>query len=685
MKLESIAAILPVAAFLLGFGLILRQGWTEAPGDWRGAFVLASIGWGTFLALLNEILSPVNGLTPPILAVLWLAAIVALAWAGRRAGSIQHAWATLKGGLLSHSRSSKAFIIGIAVIAMVLLAVAIISPPNTYDSALYHMARVMHWQQDASLRPYPALFEHQLHKPIWAETAILHLRMLWGNDRPANLVQWFSMAGSLIVVSGIGALLKAGRGGQLLAAAYCVSIPMGVLQATSTQNDYVSAYWAACVAYLVLLGIRRRLQFWELAALSVATGLGALTKGTFFVYAPPFLAWFILHELVVRGPGKAVRAVLLIAGLAALINAGFWYRNIEVFGGPYGTSDWLQENLWVRFLPNPSGAEVGIRDLDPSQTPDAVPGFDTSEIPGANAGETMSGEGLPPSLVRSYLFRLLQTAGRNLTLPTGILSRPVIALVESMPEVFGESYADEMRFVSWNHEDFAGNPFHLLFVPVALAAVFRLWERDERKLALAYAGAALLTYASIPIVIAHGPSIFGIRYQLGFFVLWAPLVGVGFGQVRWEAVPRALTGVFLLAAIPYVVLNKTRPLVGMPPARTSIGSILVEDQATILMPWNPDLRDDYLLTVEAIRASTCTDISLRAPAAFLEYPIWWMLDAPQNGTRIETFDIAPRLAAYADPAFEPCAVICGNCEDEEAIHGLPLFGIYDSLKLYMAR
>ncbi|MEX0787182.1 MAG: hypothetical protein WD906_07710 [Anaerolineales bacterium] len=678
--MEPMVAILPVAAFLLGFCLILRKGWTEEPGDWRGAFVLASIGWGTTLALLNEVLSPVNGLTPPILAVLWLAAIVALGWAGRGAASIPLAWATLKGGLLSHSRSSKVFILGIALIATVLLAVAIISPPNTYDSAIYHMARVMHWQQDASLRPYPALFEHQLHKPIWAETAILHLRMLWGNDRPANLVQWFSMLGSVIVVSGIGRLLKAGRGGQVLAAACCVSIPMGVLQATSTQNDYVSAYWAACVAYLVVLGIRRRLQFWELTALSAATGLGALTKGTFFVYAPPFLAWFLLHELVVRGPGRAVRGALLLAGLAALINAGFWFRNIEVFGGPYGTSDWLQQNLWVRFLPNPSGAEEGIRDLDPSQALEAVPGFDPSGTPGANAGE-----GLRPSPVRSYIFRLLQTAGRNLTLPTGVLSRPVIDAVESMPHVFGETYADEMRFVSWNHEDFAGNPLHLLLVPVALVAVVMLWDRDKRKLALAYAGTTLLTYALIPIVISHGPSIFGIRYQLSFFVLWAPLVGVGFGHVRWEAVSRALTGVFLLAAIPFVLLNKTRPLVGMPPLRTSIGSILVEDQATILMPWNPDLRDDYLLTVQAIQASVCTNVALRAPSAFLEYPLWWLLDAPQNGTRMETFDMAPRLAPYEDPGFEPCAVICANCDDEQVIHGLPLFRVYDTLKLYMAK
>jgi hypothetical protein len=683
--MESIVAILPVAAFLLGFGLILRKGWTEAPGDWRGAFVLASIGWGTYVALVSEILSLVEGLSPLPLAVAWLVASSVLGFLALRVGSIRDAWTGLRRGLQSLSRTAKGFILGIGLVAVVLLAVAIISPPNTYDSALYHMARVMHWQQNASLRPYPALVEHQLHKPIWAETAILHLRMLWGNDRPANLVQWFSMVGSLIVASGIGALLKGGRGGQILAAAFCVSIPMGVLQATSTQNDYVPAFWGACIAYLVVLSMRRELKTWELVSLATATGLGVLTKGTMFVYAPPFIAWFLIHELVVRGPRKAIRGAFAITGVAVLLNLGFWSRNIQVYGGPYGTSAWLQQNLWVRILSEPSGTDGGAQGLITSEDPDALPGSDPGGLPEANGTQNPLGDGLSPSPARNYLARLLQTAGRNLTLPTGFLSRPVMLVLESMPDVFGESYADEMRSVSWNHEDFAGNPFHLLFVPLALGALLLFWGGTERKLALAYAGVALLTYALIPVVIGHGPSMFGIRYQLSFFVLWAPVVGVAFGSIRWEPVPRAMTTAFLLAAIPYVLLNKTRPLVGMPPWRTVIGSILVEDQETILLPWNPDLRDDYLLTVEAIRESGCTDVGLRANAAFLEYPLWWLLDAPQNGIRVESLEFTPYLEPFADPVFKPCAIVCANCDDQQVIRGLPLFGIFDSLRLYVAK
>ena len=73
----------------------------------------------------------------------------------------------------------------------------------------------------------------------WAEIAILNLRILWGTDKPANLVQWGSLVGSLVAVSGVARLLGIGNRGRLLAVALAVSLPAAVLQATSTQNDLV--------------------------------------------------------------------------------------------------------------------------------------------------------------------------------------------------------------------------------------------------------------------------------------------------------------------------------------------------------------------------------------------------------------------------------------------------------------
>ena len=664
MRPASLAAILPILAFLFAFTIILRTAKFVAAGRLHGAFVLAAVAWGAFVTLVTELLSLVGGLTPGAVSAVWLVACAVLGLMALRTDALLFAWGRLKETLLGLGVVERVSITAIGFICAALFAVALISPPNNFDTMFYHLPRVLHWQQNASLRPYPALVDHQLNKPIWAETAILHLRLLWGTDRPVNLIQWFSMVGSLVVVAGIAALLKAGRRGQLLAVAFCVSIPMGVLQAATAQNDYVAAFWAACVAYLVVMGISRRLTAWEYAALATAVGLGALTKGTFFVYSPVFVAWLMLHELRSRRFRTAIGGALLIAGVAAVLNAGFWYRNIRVFGGPYGTSDWIQQNLWIRFLPQtPEEQEPASRGADTLDSETAVP---------------------TPSVRKSYWVRLAQTAGRNLTAPTRMISGALIRAVAMAPGVYGEDYEDELEIAIWNHEDFAGNPIHLLFVPLALPFLLVIRGKTQRILTLAYAAVSLLTYALLPIVIGHAVGQPGIRYQLSFFVLWSPVVGATFGLLGRKGLTWLLTAGFLVAAIPWVLFSNMRPLVGAAPGRTRIDSILVEEQKDILFALNPGLADDYILTAQAIQGARCSDVGLSANPGFLEYPLWWALGAPQSGVRIEFVDIAPELEPYVDASFKPCAVVCAICDEQQVYHGLPIFGTYDSIKLYMA-
>lgn len=232
---------MPVLGFLLG-AIVLLDRLGVDNRDSRLAFVLASVGWGCLVALSSELLSLVEGITLAWVAVVWGLLCAGLGVVVARSQAQVPAWNYMRERLQRLNRVERVFFGALLVVSGVLLAVAILFPPNTSDSALYHVTCVVHSAQNASLKPYPALFEHKLHKPVWAETAILHLRTLRGSDRPAGLVQWFSMLGSLVVVSGIAGLLKGGRGAQILAAAFCVSIPMGVLQATSTQNGYVAAF-----------------------------------------------------------------------------------------------------------------------------------------------------------------------------------------------------------------------------------------------------------------------------------------------------------------------------------------------------------------------------------------------------------------------------------------------------------
>ena len=123
----------------------------------------------------------------------------------------------------------------------------------------YHMSRVAHWIQNQSVAHYPTNIPRQLELAPWAEFTVTHFQLLTGGDRLANSVQWFSMAGSLLGVSLIAQQLGAGVVGQVLAVVFAATIPMGILQGSSTQNDYVVTFWLICVAYYTLSVIKQEL------------------------------------------------------------------------------------------------------------------------------------------------------------------------------------------------------------------------------------------------------------------------------------------------------------------------------------------------------------------------------------------------------------------------------------------
>lgn len=147
-------------------------------------------------------------------------------------------------------------LLGIISILAIVGIIALVAPPNTWDSMTYHMSRVVHWIQNGGVAHYPTYNLPQLFHPPFAEFGITHLHILSNSDRLANLVQWFSAVGSAIGVSLIAKELNADRRRQVFAVVFAATIPMAILQASSSQNDYVVTFWLVCLAYYILLSFK---------------------------------------------------------------------------------------------------------------------------------------------------------------------------------------------------------------------------------------------------------------------------------------------------------------------------------------------------------------------------------------------------------------------------------------------
>jgi hypothetical protein len=324
-----------------------------------------------------------------------------------------------------------------------------------------------------------------------------------------------------------------------------------------------------------------------------------------------------------------------------LLNLGQWSRNLAASGSPLGPSEW-------------------------------VGGLGTVTL-----------EGLKPRLAL-YLPRLLRSLAPHLAGPWQPLNAAIDGGVKSVYRAFGAEVNAAILVWGWNHEDTAGNPLHLLLIGltlVGLAARRRARRGIVVELTAVIVGAYLLMVLLLPPAITT----VGVRLHLPLFLVWAPVfaaVATAWVGERWAARGSVL---LLLLAMPWLLFNATRPLIGLRPEPgplripcppglgcTRVGSVLVESPVDVEFVNVPRLKRGYSDAAQRLEASACRSVGLRLDSSDPEYPLWYLLQAPQSGFRLETIYTSSDLAPLLDREFRPCAIVCTICGDRTRLHGLDL-------------
>ena len=643
--------LLSIATTIIIF-LDLLGAQTDGPFRLKGvrvALLQTILLVGVFIAIQSEFLGIFRVLAQPYVWGAWMIMLLACAWLGWRKRWLVKGWKILVESFRSLERFSILVISVFVIIFLLLLVVAVISPANNMDSLQYHMSRVMHWAQDRSLAHYPIAYEPQLIHPILAEASILQLRLLWGNDQFANVPQWLSLVICAVAVSLGAQLLGAGQKGQVAAAAFAISLPIGLLESTSTQNDYVTALWLVILAVFVLFACQEEAGWAEVLSIAAALGLGLLTKGTFYPYAVAWGIWLIARWVKQKRPMLFLKRALIIALVVIVLNAGYWSRNIITYGGPLGPGAWVEDISSARF---------GLKSV-------------------------------ASNLVKDFLL--------NYATPSPQINQAMVSFVQSTFQASDPNVGKFKLDWRWNNEDSAGSPIHLFLIISSIISVIVLYatRRVRKTHLLWYSLAALFTVIFFVLSVHYDD--YGVRYQLPLLLLWAPVFGgviYHLGE-RWLA-PLAVVG-FVFVSLPYVFFNTTRPLIAMKnepepfaihplPAMgaTKSSSILYADPRDLLFINAPDWNTPMMEAAHDIRESGCKDVGLRIDSHDVEYPIWWLLKAPQSGIRIESLYYSDTLSRYADPDFKPCAIVCTICGGRSTLNGLSLYGRYEGwVNLYM--
>lgn len=317
-------------------------------------------------------------------------------------------------------------ILTVLLILLPLFLLSILVPPNNYDSMTYHLSRVAHWIQNQNIYPYQTNNLRQIALTPLAEYVILNFQILSGSDYFANLVQWFSMLGSMAVVSLLVKELGLNYKGQFFSALLALSIPMGVFQSTTTQNDYVASFFFLSFIYFAYISIHKKLQFWNtIFFISCSLSLGGLTKYTTLMFALPFTIWYIFLYFKMFPIKKILIIASIVILIAGIILFPFVRRNQIYFHSALGPES----------------------------------------IQSAAVNENLS--------LINMMSNSTKTIIDNFVLPLNSNNIILLVVVQKIHQVLGISpYSSstnlskyEVKFVF--HEDYTGSPLHIIFFILA--------------------------------------------------------------------------------------------------------------------------------------------------------------------------------------------------------------------------
>lgn len=604
-------SLTPITFFIIIFFVFQKS---KIAPSWRISFLSASLVWGLLLTATTEFLS-LFGLISfwEILGVWILSVILALIYLLR----IYQVNST-NGKLNIHlglTEISDFDILLLAGITFIIIAVGVtgwISPPNTWDSMTYHMSRVMHWIQNGSVTYYPTHILRQLHQNPWAEYAIMHFQVLSNSDRFANLIQWFSMVGVTIGVSLIAKQLGASSSGQVFAAVISVTIPMGILQGSSTQNDYVVSFWLVCFTYFAILLKESGKHLYSLAV-GASLGLAILTKATTYIYAFPLMVWIGL-SLIKSRRIKGLWLIALILIIATVINFGHYSRNYNLYSNPLGPG---QEGEDYKY----SNDVFTIA----SVTSNAIRNI------GLHIGTPFERVN---SLLENGIYELHRVIGID-------------------PNDTRTTWADTEFHISRTsrHEDGAGNLLHFILIICSIPII--VLQQRKQKDSIYYLVCLVGSFILFSLYLRWQP--WNSRLHLPLFILYSSLIGLSLSKIRLHNVANLCITILLLGALPYVLKNQSRPIIGQE-------SIMATSRTELYFRNRPSLIEPYISSTQFVLKSQCSDIGLVLGGDDWEYPFWVLLHENDKRTiRIEHVNVAnisqSKSNEYPFNAFTPCAII----------------------------
>ena len=518
---------------------------------------------------------------------------------------------------LSFSTPDKYLFVAISFMLLITLVTALISPPNNWDSMTYHMSRVEYWIQNKGIHFFTTNNPRQNVLAPFSEFLILHFQILSGSDIFANLVQWISLIINLTTVSLICKEFGLNQRLQLISAVFICSLPIVLLQASSTQNDIVASTFVLLFYYYQIILVKK-CSILSICFSGLALGLGILTKGTsyilLFATGITYLAYLVFFKIWDMKNIIFRYGIIFLIGL--LINFPHYLRNLFKY------NDFL-----------------GLGTL-----PSVINEFFSFGVMFSNLIRHIAYQlGTNINIINWYIYRIVEIfLGNNISDPkTSFLNR------DFRPPFFSL------------HEDSAGNFIHTL----AIIFIFFTSLAFIKQIKRIQLTSLLITVISILLYC------FLLKWQpwtgkvLPLFVIATPFLMVALNYIirikELKITFYIILFIMLIGTFPYLFYNKSRPLLAY-----NNKSILYQDRFEGYFNNRPNFYKQYIKIINRLdktEISKKDSIALHLGGDSWDYPFLVMLKKKFNNKPPYIFQLKKEdIERIGNVNFSPTYIIFEN-------------------------
>ena len=574
----------------------------------------------SFIALYSEILSYFNLINKTSILLGWITFLLSIFLYKRP----NFKFNSIKNFYSLFFKSYFNFFIFLLILTS--FVICLIYPPNNSDALAYRLPKVENWIQNKNLEIFTSPDLRQVMYPSFSEYIILHLKLITNSDYFINLIQLFSFIGSLLAVSMILQKLGNYKLDKIYCLIFCATVPMGILQSNSSQNDFLVTMMVSISVYFLVCFLREK-NFKNIVGFSIALALATLTKPTAYIFLFPFCLWLLIE--IIKHKTKYIHFLFFIPIIYLIFNLGFFSRNIELFNFPLGIN-------------------VGI----------------TNEVIN----------------IKIILSNLIRNISLNLTLPFVEFNNLIREIVINFHKLINFPINDQINTYSTKgryggeyftyfslYENNASNFLH--FIVILIIIFMSKIYFKENKILKNYIFCLIISFLLFSIILKWQP--WGNRLLLTFFILFSPIICFLPKNSFYKKTIHIISFLLILYSLPYLFMNKTRSLVG---TLYRDGEKIYYQKPKYLKLNRDDLyfiheKNDIYKNqnkiLKKLNSIKCRFIGLDSSETEFEYLIWLLTSKLNYKDKILFHLNTNNLTNLKSKNYKPCAVFLLDKVDEK--------------------